>query len=79
MNASPARAAGTPWYRVPEMWLIVVLLGATVAGSLSLVATAVRHPDAHIIVPDDQPRPGKIPPIHPQAADANAPRPQGTP
>ena len=31
------------WYRVPEVLLIVVLLGSTIAGSLALVATAVRH------------------------------------
>lgn len=34
------------WYRVPEVWLILVLLGGTMAGSLALVATAVRHSDA---------------------------------
>ena len=38
--------------------------GATVVGSISLVTTALRHPDAHIVVPDDQPRPSKIPPTH---------------
>ncbi|PZQ10217.1 MAG: hypothetical protein DI564_16270 [Rhodanobacter denitrificans] len=54
---------GLPWHRVPEVWLIVVLLGATVIGSLALVVTAVRRPDAHIAVPGDVPRPSKIPPI----------------
>ena len=34
------------WYRVPEVWLILFLLGSTIAGSLALVATAVRHGDA---------------------------------
>ena len=34
------------WYRVPEVWLILILLGGTIAGSLALVATAVRHGDA---------------------------------
>jgi hypothetical protein len=33
------------WYRVPEVWLIIVLLGSVVTGSLALVATAYRHPD----------------------------------
>lgn len=33
------------WYRVPEVWLIVVMLGVTVAGSLALVATAFAHRD----------------------------------
>lgn len=60
--------ASTRWYRVVEVWLIVVLLGATVLGSLSLVATAMRHPDAHIVVPDDAPRPGHQPPARPGAA-----------
>jgi hypothetical protein len=40
MNANKNR-----WYRVPEVWLILILLGSTMAGSLALVATAVRHPD----------------------------------
>ena len=34
------------WYRVPEVWLILFLLGSAIAGSLALVATAVRHGDA---------------------------------
>ena len=34
------------WFRVPEVWLILVLLGSTMIGSLALVATAVRHSDA---------------------------------
>jgi len=33
------------WYRVPEVWLILVLLIGTMAGSLGLVATAVKHRD----------------------------------
>ena len=33
------------WYRVPEVWLILVLLVSTMAGSLALVATAYRHGD----------------------------------
>jgi hypothetical protein len=39
------------WYRVPEVWLILVLLGATMAGSLALVAMAYRHPDTLQITP----------------------------
>lgn len=60
------------WYRVPEVWLILVLLGATVIGSISLVVTAVRRPDVHVVVPGDVPRPSKIPPIHPEPARAPA-------
>jgi len=33
------------WYRVPEVWLILLLLASTMAGSLALVATAYRHGD----------------------------------
>jgi hypothetical protein len=33
------------WYAVPEVWLMLVLLGATVAGSLALVGTAFAHRD----------------------------------
>jgi hypothetical protein len=33
------------WFRVPEVWLMIVLLAAAVAGSLMLAATAVRHND----------------------------------
>jgi hypothetical protein len=33
------------WYRIPEVWLIWVLLVGIVIGSLGLVVTAVRHPD----------------------------------
>ena len=33
------------WHRVPEVWLILILLGSMVVGSLALVVTAVRHPD----------------------------------
>ncbi len=33
------------WYRVPEMWLVLVLLGGMVVGSLALVVTAYRHTD----------------------------------
>jgi hypothetical protein len=33
------------WYVVPEVWLILIMLGATVTGSLALVATAFGHRD----------------------------------
>lgn len=68
MNASPAPNARTPWFRVPEVWLMVVLLGATVLGSFALIASAVQHPDAHIAVPHDAPRSSKLPPVDPPAA-----------
>jgi len=33
------------WYRVPEVWLILALLGSAVLGSLLLVSAALRHDD----------------------------------
>ena len=70
-----SKSRSTPWFRVPEVWLILVLLGATVLGSFALLATAMRHPDAHIAVPFDQPRPSRLPPIDPPRAAT--PRPRG--
>jgi len=64
MNAADLDARRNAWHRVPEVWLILVLLGATVIGSLSLVVTAVRSPDPQVTVPHDEPRPSKIPPLH---------------
>lgn len=46
------------WYRVPEVWLILCLLGSTIIGSLYLVALAGRTPDRHI----EAPRHGALPP-----------------
>ena len=33
------------WYREPTVWLMLVLLGSTMAGSLGLVFVAYTHPD----------------------------------
>jgi len=33
------------WYRVPEVWLMIVMLAATITGSLALVATAFGNRD----------------------------------
>ncbi len=62
----------TPWYRVAEVWLIFVLLAATVVGTFVMMALASRQPDIHLVVPNDVPRPSKIPPITPASA-ATAP------
>ncbi|MEP6938570.1 MAG: hypothetical protein ABI846_02315 [Rudaea sp.] len=57
------------WYRVPEVWLIVLLLGAMVVGSFALLVTAVRHPDrvleapraiASPLPPSQAPRPADV-------------------
>jgi len=37
--------AANRWYRVPEVWLMIVLLVATMTGSLALVATAFDNRD----------------------------------
>lgn len=50
------------WYRVPEVWLILVLLGSMIVGSLALVVTAVRHPDTLVQAPRAIASP--LPPSH---------------
>lgn len=44
----------TPWYRVPEVWLLLVLLSGGVAGGLTLAAVAISLPDAYIANADTQ-------------------------
>ena len=60
-----------PWYRVPEVWLILILLGSTVIGSFALLAEAINTSDTHVVVPDDVPRPSRIPPINPAVPAAS--------
>jgi hypothetical protein len=36
---------GNHWYQVAEVWLVIVLLLATMVGSLALVVTAFEHRD----------------------------------
>ena len=71
MSSSDPKTSFMPWYRVPEVWLILILLGSTVIGSFALLAEAINTPDTHIVVPNDVPRPSRIPPIHPAATDAS--------
>ncbi len=70
MNAPVA--ARTAWYHVPEVWLIFILLGATIIGTFVMMAMAARQPDVHLVVPNDVPRPSRIPPITPPAANPPA-------
>ncbi|MEZ5521587.1 MAG: hypothetical protein R3F08_08965 [Dokdonella sp.] len=63
MNSASHETPTMAWYRVPEVWLMLVLLGAMVIGSFALLSSAIRTPDAHIVVPNDVPRPSRIPPI----------------
>ena len=37
------------WSRVPEVWLILTLIGSAMAGSLALVATALHHRDELVV------------------------------
>ena len=60
------------WYRVPEVWLILFLLGSTMAGSLALVATAVRHSDA-LRAPAPHTLAAPLPPSATRAADDATP------
>ena len=39
------------WYRIPEVWLICVLLVGIEIGSFALVATAYRHTDTLRVAP----------------------------
>lgn len=71
MNAAPS--THSPWYRVAEVWVIVLLLGATIAGTFVMMALATRQPDRHLTVPNDMPRPSKIPPITAPARTAQPP------
>ena len=63
MNSASHETPTIAWYRVPEVWLMLVLLGAMVIGSFALLSSAIRTPDTHIVVPNDVPRPSRIPPI----------------
>ena len=43
-----------PWYRVPEVWLMIVLVGSAVAAGITTLVIAERLPDAHIVNADTQ-------------------------
>lgn len=60
------------WYQVPEFWLFVLLIAATVIGTFSMMAMATARPDVHLVVPNDVPRPSKIPPASPADEATNA-------
>jgi hypothetical protein len=44
----------TPWYRVPEVWLLIALLVGGVSGATALAAVAMSLPDAYIANADTQ-------------------------
>jgi len=46
----------TPWYRVPEAWLVVGLLAFGVFAGVAIAVIAWHLPDAHIADADTQHR-----------------------
>jgi hypothetical protein len=42
------------WYRVPEVWLLIVLLAGGVSGGVALAAVAMSLPDAYIANADTE-------------------------
>ena len=54
----------SPWYRVPEVWLVLALIGSAVVGSLGLVVTALEHRDE--LVASRRPIASPLPPSHAQ-------------
>ena len=52
------------WYVVPEVWLILALIGSAVVGSLALVATALHHRDDLVVA--HRPIAIPLPPSHAQ-------------
>jgi hypothetical protein len=52
------------WFRVPEVWLVLFLIGSAVVGSLALVATALEHRDE--LVASHRPIASPLPPSHAQ-------------
>lgn len=52
------------WYSVPEVWLVLALIGSAVVGSLALVATALNHRDE--LVAAHRPIASPLPPSHAQ-------------
>ena len=52
MSPSAPDSPSMPWFRVPEVWLILFLLGATVIGSFALLAEAIDTPVGLIPAPE---------------------------
>lgn len=50
------------WYRVPEVWLVLLLISSAVISSLALVATALEHRDD--LVAAHRPIASPLPPSH---------------
>lgn len=68
VHVTPPTDQPAAWYRVGAVWLILILLGSTVIGSVSLLVTAIRLPSDRIVLPDEKPFSSKVPPIHPAPA-----------
>jgi hypothetical protein len=60
------------WYRVPEVWLMLVLLGGMVVGSFGLLYEALHHYDPSIESP--APIATRVPPpSHSRPTDSATP------
>ena len=76
MNTTSTRRLA--WYQVPEVWLFILLIVATVVGTFAMMDMAIRQPDTHLRVPNDVPRPSRIPPTTPATGSAPSVQPVGT-
>jgi hypothetical protein len=63
-NSRPPGKDPNRWYRVPEAWLVLILLVGSVIVSLALVATALEHRDDLVI--SSTPIATPLPPSHAQ-------------
>ena len=43
-----------PWYRVPEVWLLIFLVAGGVGGGITLAGIAMGLPDGYIADADTQ-------------------------
>jgi zona occludens toxin (predicted ATPase) len=65
------------WYRVPEVWMILVMLGGMVVGSFWLLYQAVIHSDPSVEAPTPIATP--LPPSSPHTASHTRPADSTTP
>lgn len=45
MNTPTDRIRPLPWYRVPVVWLGIVLFAGSLAGCVWMIVVAAQHPD----------------------------------
>lgn len=49
-----AAASSSRWYRQPVLWLGALLLAASIAGCILLIAAASRYPDEPVPAQEDR-------------------------